>query len=162
MRRCIASTDLGRKVSVESLEAFVQAQVVSDGVLPGHSDLLLLEVGEPLLDGHVDVVETHGLGGVAVNGDHDQLLVAEGRFRKQSWVDLTDRRLDWDWLESLEDAAHSGGSDCLGRFRIVLDVHRDARQGGQGGRDRGDRHLGLQHRLTLPLPLWVSPGVEEN
>ena len=80
MRRCIASTDLGRKVSVESLEAFVQAQVVSDGVLPGHSDLLLLEVGEPLLDGQIDVVETHGLAGVTEDGDHDQLLVAKGWF----------------------------------------------------------------------------------
>ena len=86
MRRCIASTDLGRKVSVESLEAFVQAQVVSDGVLPGHSDLFLLEVREPLLDGHVDIMETHGLFGITEDGDHDQLLVAEGRLRIIVWI----------------------------------------------------------------------------
>ena len=72
---------------------------MSDGVLPGHSDLLLLEVREPLLDGHIDVMETHRLGGITVDGDHDQLLVAEGRFRILSRVDLIDRRGDWYGLQ---------------------------------------------------------------
>ena len=52
----VINTDLGRKVGVQPLETFVETQVVSDGVLPGHSDLFLLEVGEPLLDGQIDIM----------------------------------------------------------------------------------------------------------
>ena len=99
-------TDLGRQVGVQSLEAFVETQVMSDGVLPGHSDLFLLEVGEPLLDGHVDIMETHRLAGVTEDGDHDQLLVAEGWFRIQSGVHRVDRLAHWYRLQGLEDAAH--------------------------------------------------------
>ena len=73
---------------------------MSDGVLPGHSDLLLLEVGEPLLDGHVDIMETHGLFWITEDGDHDQLLVAEGGFRKLSRIDLIDGLgHHWYWLQ---------------------------------------------------------------
>ena len=48
-----------------------------DRVLPGRTYLPLLEVGEPFLDGEIDVMEAHCLAGVTVDGDHDQLLVAE-------------------------------------------------------------------------------------
>ena len=68
---------------------------MSDGVLPGHSDLLLLEVREPLLDGHIDIMETHGLGGITVDGDHDQLLVAEGGFGILPRVDMIDGLAHW-------------------------------------------------------------------
>ena len=95
----VSNTDLGRKVGVQPLETFVETQVVSDGVLPGHSDLFLLEVGEPLLDGQVDIMETHGLGGITVDGDHDQLLVAEGWFRIEPRVDMIDRLAHWYWLQ---------------------------------------------------------------
>ena len=77
-----------------------------DRVLPGSTYLPLLEVGEPFLDGEIDVMETHSLVGVTEDGDHDQLLVAEGGFRIFSGVDMIDRLAHWYWLQGLEDTAH--------------------------------------------------------
>ena len=51
---------------------------MTNGVLPGDSDILL-EVRKPFLDELIDVIETHGVTGAREDGDHDQLLVAEGR-----------------------------------------------------------------------------------
>ena len=59
---------------------------MADRVLPGDSYLFLLEVGEPLLDGQIDVMKTHCLVGVTEDGDHDQLLVAEGRLGIIVWI----------------------------------------------------------------------------
>ena len=48
-----------------------------DRVLPGKPNAPLLVVGEPVLDCQVDVIEADLETGLAEDGDHDQLLVAE-------------------------------------------------------------------------------------
>ena len=61
----------------EPAEAAVETKVVSNRVLPGHSNTLQLVVREIVLDGQVDIIETHLPGGVTEDGQHDELLVTE-------------------------------------------------------------------------------------
>lgn len=63
---------------IQSSEALVETEIVTNGVLPGNSDVLL-KVWEPFLDKLINVIETHGVRGTREDGDHDQLLVAEHR-----------------------------------------------------------------------------------
>ena len=59
-------------------EALVEAEVVSDGVLPAL--LVALVVREVLHDEFVDLAESHALLGAAADGHHDEGVVAVGRF----------------------------------------------------------------------------------